>query len=302
MYEAAGDTPWGYGLVKVDRHSNVIWKISDHIHHDLHVRPDGTIVTLAHEWHDSHAHPVEGAPHLGRVLLDDFVLEIAPDGQVTRRISLLQAIAHSDYAGLLTTVDKEEWDLLHTNTVEPITAEFAAHHHFARAGQIMISSRARNALAILDLETERIVWASCGPYRAQHDPDVLPNGRILLFDNRGHTAPGGPSRILELDPASQAIHWCYAGSKEDPLYSFVRSTQQLLPNGNILVTESDGGRILEVTRSGEVCWEFRNPASLPDGEPTIAIVCGAMRLPEDYIEFKGDGGDRSFLAIKELKP
>ncbi len=290
MYESAGDTPWGYGLAKVDRDSNVLWKIPAHVHHDLCVRPDNSIVTLEHEWRDTDRIPVPGAPHLSQVLLEDFVLVISPEGEVLRRVSLLDAIANSDYATLLTPISENAWDLLHTNTVEQITPEFASHHDFARPGQIMVSFRSLSALGILDLESERLVWASRGPYRGQHDPDVLPNGRILLFDNVGHPGPAGPSRILELDPETEAIHWFYAGTAEDPLYSSVRSAQQLLPNGNILITESDGGRILEVMRSGQVVWEFRNPASLPDGPPSIAIVCGATRLPTDYIEFELNQG------------
>lgn len=286
MYEAAGDTPWGYGLVKVDRDSNIIWKVADHIHHDLCVRPDGSIVTLSHEWRDAIAHPVQELPHLGRVLLDDYVVVLSPDGKVLRRISLLDAISKSDYANLLANVPEDEWDLLHTNTVELVTAEFAAHHDFAKEGQIMISLRSRHALAILDLELQKIVWASRGPYRSQHDPDLLPNGRILLFDNRGHAGPEGPSRILEFDPVSQAVHWQYAGSKSAPLNSFVRSVQQLLPNGNVLITESDGGRILEVTQDQQIVWEFRNPVSLPDDPKSVAIVCGATRLPADALHFE----------------
>jgi hypothetical protein len=301
MYEAAGDTPWGYGLVKVDRHSEVIWKVAEHVHHDLCVHPDGTVITLTHDWRDARAHPVPNCSHLGAVLLDDFVVVISPDGKITRRISLLTSIANSDYSDLLRTVEEDEWDVLHTNTVERVTPEFAEHHEFARADQIMLSFRSRNALAILDLESERIVWASCGPYRAQHDPDVLPNGQILLFDNRGHAGPGGPSRIIEFDPVAQAIHWSYTGTVEDPLYSLVRSTQQLLPGGNILITESDAGRILEVSRSGEVCWEFRNPARLPEGPPSIAIVCGATRVPAEYVQFPCQHPDDAVLAIKEPK-
>ena len=298
MYEAAGDTPWGYGLVKVDRDSNVIWSVADHIHHDLQVGSDGSVTTLAHEWRDADTAPVPGAEHLGRVLLDDFVLQVSSDGEVTKRVSLLDAISKSDYVDLLTTVDGEEWDLLHTNTVELITPEFADHHDFATAGQVMLSFRSRNALAILDLDSEQIVWASCGAYRAQHDPDVLPNGNVMLFDNHGHAGLGGPSRILEIAPETQAIVWSYAGTQSEPLYSLVRSTQQLLPNDNILITESDAGRILEITRDGDICWEYRNPATLPDGQASIAIVCGAVRLPADYIQFPLNNATSSALASK----
>ena len=292
LYEAAGDTPWGYGLVKVDRDSNVIWKLAENVHHDFYVRPDNSIVALAHQWRDSWSHSFQGGKQFGRVVMDDVVLVLSPEGKVLQRISLLDAIANSDYTHLLSTVAVPRWDVLHTNTVELITPEFAQHHDFCRPEQIMLSFRSQNAIAVLDLESKQIVWASCGPYRAQHDPDVLPNGRILLFDNLGNPGPGGPSRVIELDPESQAIDWSYEGSPDNPLNSSVRSVQQLLPNGNVLITESDGGRILEVTREKEVVWEFRNPESLPDGPPSIAIVCGATRLPSDTIKFKLNKGGK----------
>ena len=41
VYEGAGDTPWGYGLVRLDRASNVVWKnLERHFHHDFDVGSD----------------------------------------------------------------------------------------------------------------------------------------------------------------------------------------------------------------------------------------------------------------------
>ena len=79
----------------------------------------------------------------------------------------------------------------------------------------------------------------------------------MLFDNEGGL--DGHSRVLEVDPATQAIAWSYSGGAEHPFYSRVRSAQERLPNGNTLITESDGGRLLEVTPSGELVWEYVNP-------------------------------------------
>ena len=39
IYEALGDTPWGYGLVKMDKNSRLIWKYLGGAHHDGHPRP-----------------------------------------------------------------------------------------------------------------------------------------------------------------------------------------------------------------------------------------------------------------------
>ena len=49
LYVAVGDTPWGYGLVKMDKDSKVLWKYLGHAHHDVDVAPDGRVYVLTHE-------------------------------------------------------------------------------------------------------------------------------------------------------------------------------------------------------------------------------------------------------------
>ena len=44
---------------------------------------------------------------------------------------------------------------------------------------------------MIDPRTERTRWAPTGPFAKQHDPDRLPNGHIVVFDNAGGAPPGG---------------------------------------------------------------------------------------------------------------
>src|SRR5262249_2147899 len=46
IYHAEGDTPYGYGLVKLDKDSKLLWAYANNAHHDLDVGDDGTIYTL----------------------------------------------------------------------------------------------------------------------------------------------------------------------------------------------------------------------------------------------------------------
>ena len=52
--------------------------------------------------------------------------------------------------------------------------------------------------------------------------------------------------------------------------------QQFLPNGNILATESNGGRVREVTPDHEVVWEYASSS----------IVTSAFRVDRDFFEKK----------------
>jgi hypothetical protein len=277
IYEGAGDTPYGYGLVKLDRDSEVIWSYLGSTHHDIDIGPDGRIYALTHAFVDE---PLEGYGLLASPRLDDFLVVLSPDGDELEKISLIHAVAASEYQHLLHTVASFALaDPLHTNTVDVISEEAAANFAFGQAGQILLSFRELGAIAVLDLESQELVWLARGYWLGQHDPDILPNGNVLLFDNHGNfDQPEGRSRVIEFDPRTMAIVWQYAGSPELPFESSIRSSQQRLGNGNTLITESSAGRILEVTPAGDIVWQFVNPIRGGEGNDRLPIVCWAQRL------------------------
>ena len=282
VYVAVGDTPWGYGLVKMDKDSRVLWKYLEHAHHDVDVGPDGRVYALTQEIGQD---DIKQYAHLEAPRIDDFVVVLSPEGQELKKIRVIDVLLRSPYARLLDMVpwyiEKGAGDYLHTNSIELLDGTGTRKLPEATAGRVLLSFREINTIAILDLEKEEIVWAMRGPWLRQHDPDLLADGDILLFDNQGNVGPGGISRVIELDPATQQIVWSYAGTPEQPFESEVRSSQERLANGNTLITESDGGRLFEVTPAGEVVWNFVNPVRgkrEEDGQAVIPIVSWAQRI------------------------
>ena len=284
IYVAVGDTPWGYGLVKMDRHSRVIWKYLQHAHHDVDVGPDGRIYVLINEVATDR---IAGFPQIRPPRIDDMVAILSPDGQELKRVNLLHAMARSPYARLLSTVPwyttRDNGDYLHTNTVNVLDGTRAAKLPEAGPGRVLLSFREINAIAILDIDRDEIVWATRGPWLRQHDPDLLANGNILLFDNQGHVGPGGVTRLIEFDPATRQVVWSYAGTAQERFESEVRSSQERLPNGNTLITESDGGRLFEITPAGETVWSYTNPVRGGSEGELIPIVAWAQRIDPDVL-------------------
>jgi hypothetical protein len=300
VYEGVGDTPYGYGLVKLDRNSEVLWSYPGRAHHDVDIAPDGRIYALTHELVDD---PLEGFDNLASPRLDDFLVVLSPEGQELRKIPLIQPVAASEYRHLLHTVSAYAVaDPLHTNAVKVITEEAAANFAFGKVGQILLSFRELGAIGVLDLDSEELVWASRGPWVGQHDPDILPNGNVLLFDNYGNfEKPEGRSRVIEFNPETMEIVWQYAGSAEWPFESAIRSDQQRLANGNTLITESSGGRILEVTSAGEIVWQFVNPVRGGERNGRIPIICWAQRLDRNNFDptlvARGEAEPHAFASI-----
>jgi outer membrane protein assembly factor BamB len=298
VYVAAGDSPWGYAVVRIDKHSKLIWKYLGQAHHDVDIGEDGRIYALTHEIRNNE---YRDFPQLAAPRIDDFAVVLSPDGKELKKVSIADALIGSPYARLLTRVVwYTKGDYLHNNGIDVVGPKDAAALRlgaFVKPGQVLLSFREIDTIALLDLDEERIVWAVRGPWLAQHDPDILEDGNILLFDNLGNfldingsdaEGHGGRSRIIEFDPSTTEIVWQYAGTPEEPFESDVRASQERLANGNTLITEETGGRIIEVTPEGEIVWEFVNPVRAEgrgeDGGDLIPIVSWAQRIDPASLE------------------
>jgi len=166
----------------------------------------------------------------------------------------------------------------HTNT---ITFLDHAIPGICKNGDLLIALRDLNMIAIIDPETEKLLWHwGKGVLDRPHHPTLLPNGNILIFDNGMKRKY---SRIIEINPHTFEIIWEYHSAPLHKFFSATRGASQRLPNGNTLITESDRGRVFEVTRSGNIVWEFYNPA-VDEKTNKRRSIYRMIRIinPEDY--------------------
>ena len=195
-------------------------------------------------------------------------------------MSLLRCLLASDaYRARAVALLPGGSDVFHTNGLHVLDG---AHAHrspaFAR-GNVMVSMRHLDAIYVVDLDRELAIWGLSGTFRAQHDPQLLDNGNILLFDNLGRP---GASSVLEIDPLRRVPIWAYAGSADAPFYSETCGTAQRLPNGNTLITETDAGRSFETTAEREIVWEFHSPFRAGAADEYIATLFDVVRLPAEF--------------------
>lgn len=262
----------GLGLIKVDSGSNLLWRYDGFCHHDLFVEEDGTILVLEREPRFVPDIDPESA------VLEDFISVLTPEGKLVSRVSILDALARSDYGALLARIE-QPGDILHTNTLEVLDGTLEETSSAFARGHALVSILMLDAVAVIDLSEERVTWALTGLWHQQHQPTVLPDGRMLVLDNE---AGPGVSRVLELDPLTQEIFWTYEGGVDGPFYTSTCGSNQRLPNGNTLITESDAGRAFEVLRDGTIVWEFVNPYRAGDEGELIATLFEVVRLDPDF--------------------
>lgn len=287
IFETPFRTPYGLGIAKLDKDSNVIWKLDKNIHHDIEVAPDGDIYLLGQSINKA---GYAGLPELPPPFIDDAVVVLSPDGRQEDEFSIVQAFLNSDYAPMLSRiVPNLLGDVLHTNTIQYIDEATAAAFDFAKPGDLLISLREIDVLAVLDPVAKKVVWAQTGLWQAQHEPVMMPNGRILVFDNKGNRASkanGGVTRIIEFNPATGAIDWRYAGTRETPLQSGIYGSVQRLAGGNTMIVETINGRAFEVTPEGRVAWDYRSPhRKTEDGKDLVMPLIDVVRIAPGTLPF-----------------
>jgi hypothetical protein len=278
LYTAIGDTPWGYGLVKMDKDSNIIWKYFGRTHHDFDLDSQGNIYVLTHEISEADLH---GFDELNKPRIDDFVVKLSPDGQELRKLWLIDALTRTPFGRKLYfvpwNVHASNGDYLHTNSIQVLKRAVPGIPQ-SRRGQVLVSLREISTLALVDLESQKVVWAQSGSWVRQHDARFLPNGDLMLFDNEGNSSGPGVSRAVEFNLATETLVWSYGTKPNEPLDSVERSSLNRLANGNTIVVESMAGRVFEVTPKGDIVWEFVNPVRRGANQDRIPIIFWVERL------------------------
>ena len=261
-------------------------------------------------------------PEVASVTLeDDRIIEVNPEGDIIwewRAGDHIDEFGFSDdaratiHSGIGYSSARGSMDWLHINSatyVGPNSWYEDGDERFAPEN-IIISSRQSSVIAIINRDgnvvwqigpdfsatpEERAIGQVIGQHHAHFIPLGLPGaGNIMIFDNGGSSGYGAPSalttsgsgiyarstsRILEINPATLELVWSY---RQANFFSTNISGAQRLPNGNTLITEGAPGRIFEITKEGEIVWEYMNPPS-PYSTRNSNSVYRAYRIPYEWI-------------------
>jgi hypothetical protein len=202
------------GVYEIDRSGKVVWSyLTSKISHDADRLPNGNTIFVFGAYDQKS---------------DAQVTEVNPKGEVVWRWYA------KDYFDkpLYNNIFNEGWT--HTNAASRLPN-----------GNTLISLRNFNLVVEVDPKGEVVGTYGEGVFVDQHDPEVLPNGNILLANH------DRPQRAVELDPKTGKIVWQSPGFELDA--TPVRDANRL-PNGNTLITGST--KIVEVTAEGKIIWQL----------------------------------------------
>ena len=266
-------------LCEVDWQGKVVWEyVNACQHHDFHRFANGnTMVPLWVELPADIAAKVRGGLKRPREklppLIGDVLLEIDCDGNEVRRIpvwELLDPVKDPIFPSV------RRWEWTHVNGID-----------VNEGGEIAFSARHVDRVGIIDADGG-LRWKFDQTHH-QHQPTWVPGEaakdpqNVMVFDN-GHAS----SRVIEVDPRSNDIVWTFRGKPAYQFFSGHISGAVALASRNVLVCEGTSGRLFEVSRAGEVVWEWINPFLNMDGrgEPTVSIY-RTHRYAPDYPGLSG---------------
>ncbi|MBT4165618.1 hypothetical protein HOE04_01110 [archaeon] len=286
---------WG----KLTFDNKEIWTQNLPIHHEITLTPEEEILTITKETHKYNGRDVEFG----------IILKFDKNGKEIERwstwdnLKILQQFHKpleldrppnmlvKENAKKNKSIWGGEYDYYHLNAIKVLPENKLSKQHKAfQKGNWLISFRHGSMLFILDKDTKEIVWRAIydqiqGNLEGQHSPIMLDSGNILIFDNGRYREW---SRIIEINPITLEIVWEY---KPDDFYTLSQGNVQLLPNNNLLITESEKGRVFEITRDKEIVWEYyhteeqnESNSAHPESFGTRQWIYKMERYPKEFID------------------
>jgi hypothetical protein len=232
-YSWEGELTWAYALPRAE----------DLPHHDVITLANGNTLVLAQET-DSRSDYLHEVDRQGRLVWEwwprDHLDEHFPDR------------------------DRRYKDPTHINSVFELEENrwFDGGDDRFRPGNILVSARNLDAVFIVDRRTGEIVWKHLDALDHQHEAQMIPRGvlgegLVVIFNNGSKNRNAyRRTEIRVIDPTNGRLAWSYSHPR---FFTTVAGVQQVLPNGNVLITSSEGGRAFEITPAKEKVWEWIPP-------------------------------------------
>jgi len=196
---------------------------------------------------------------------DDGIRKLSPKGEILFDKSVSELLIENKMEYLLFGLGGWERDPIHLNDIEPVNFD----GKYWKKGDLFLSLRNQSMIILYRPSTNEIIWKGAGEFFNQHDVDVLDDTRISIFDNnfkytknkrRGKVDRYNRIVIYDFENNQYSYHIDKSLKKEK-----VKSTRggrsEILNNGNVLIEETHGGRLLYFNKDGSLRWSYLNRAN-----------------------------------------
>ncbi len=200
------------------------------------------------------------------------------DGDPRRASQLLRALPGSPC------------DILHTNTLEVLAAHPGG---LWSCGDMLACMRELNVIAVISPSSHAVRWWwGPGELSGPHQPTMLPDGSILVFDNGRDQQR---TRLVVVEPTTSRVTWRWTAQPPESFFCPLAGGCEPLPNGNLLVTNSTAGAAFELTWQGRVVWRLTLPVEVYGADRGRVSIYRMSAVPVEILDEltlgKHAGGD-----------
>lgn len=210
-------------------------------------------------------------------------------------------------------------DWTHTNSVIYEQAD----------NSVYVSLRRQSRIIRIDYDTRQVVYQmgeSSFPsgdvpvnfgdnlFSAQHAPQVLPGGRMLIYDNGNYIEPLSNPRVsraiellvdhLAVPPRALPV-FGFRLVEEDlvtPAYADAAGAARRLPGGHTIASDARNANLLECDEDGELVWLLDAGPRWPtdDGGTPGAQIYRVVKVPSIAVDTPGDADLDADLDLADL--
>lgn len=287
------------GLVRLDRCGNVDWALQHPTHHSVEQAESGGY-WVPGRIEGRSRQELDYEPYtdmeVAEQLLDDVILRISDSGEILTSKSVMELLLENGLVAEMTATGEvfkrsADWfggEFVHLNKIGELKSGQAAAFPMFEAGDLVISLRDFNLVAVVDPDDWTVKWNRIGPWLRQHDPDFNDDGTITVFNNntfhslleKGIPRAEMPalSEIDRVDFSDGAVERIYGNRESEEFLTIFRGKHDVTPDGGLLIVESESGRVFEVSANGKIVWEYINRYD----DSRVAKVTDARLYADDY--------------------
>lgn len=236
-------------LVRIDACGKILWTLDGIFHHSIERDADGNIWVPETALRSSRKNVTAD-------YREDRIAQISPAGRIIFRKSVVDILLQNGL-GYLFQGRPYSTDFFHLNDIEPV---LTSGPHMKK-GDLFLSFRHLSLIVQYRPSTGSIIWWQQGPWRMQHDVNILDNHRISIFDNR--VISGNPETVdqsnefLIYDLSTRKISSPFAAAfRANQIKTVTQGRGTPLENGDVFVEETEYGRLLRLSPNGDVRWEY----------------------------------------------
>ncbi|MBD1157702.1 hypothetical protein IDG98_00585 [Pelagibacterales bacterium SAG-MED17] len=242
-------TTGGEPIMKIDICGNKIWENDMNTHHSIEIDKDKNIWApiYLNEKKKLHGQTLQYHDGIGKIDINT--------GTTLFQKSLYDILIENNLFDLMGNSYMGE-DPLHLNDIEPVLED----GNFWKEDDLFLSLRNISLVLLYRPSTNKIIWYKFGPWRHQHDVDIIDKNKIAIFNNNtqlGIKSVNRNSEILVYDFDNSRV-----GNIFDKLFvkhkikTYYEGLFEKIDDKSIYVEEQENGRIIKGNMDGNIIWEY----------------------------------------------